>query len=324
MFLDLDRHIIHQFSNAENEINDGRKQSRQLSFSETSVSLLLRAIPIKHGKHRLLDYIAPKVWDKRDKPVTLSIHGREVIVDPNDLVGWHFAMIGSFDPEVVEILEKACNPDLKELFWDIGANKGTCFCNLASKLPLLHVVAIEPQALLSAHNINNLESICPGRYEYVQAGLGEEEAELTLIIPKSNLGRASLHIQDSSPDNDREVIKIKTASQIVESTQFGWPTVAKIDVEGHEPQVFRSLAPCFTSRTCKVLVFENHKSEAKAFETAKSVTEPNGYEIYGIKKSPWSTTLVPTKGQLSQITDYAVIRSDLAIENKQLAKLIAR
>ncbi len=298
------------------------KQSRRLSFSEASLSLFLRAIPIKHGKHRLLDMIAPKVWDKGDKLVTLSIKGCEVIIDPNDLVGWHFTILRSFDPEVVEILEKTCNPNLQEVFWDIGANKGACFSSLAAKLPLLQVVAIEPQASLYTNNISNLESICSGRYEYVQAGIGEEEAELTLIIPKSNMGRASLHIQQGSSDDVLEVIKIKTASQIAESSNFGWPTIVKIDVEGHEPQVFRSLAPCFASRTCKALVFENHESEVDAFDTVRAVTEPYGYEIYGIKKLPWSTILLSTKGQISHITDYAVIRSDLAIENKQLAKLI--
>lgn len=307
-----------------NKVKSGKRQLRQLSIGETLLSLLFGAIPVKHGKHRLLDRLAPKVWNKSGKSVTLSIHGCEVIVDPNDLVGWHFTILRSFDPEVVEILEKACTPGLKEVLWDIGSNKGTCYCSLAAKLPLLHVVAIEPQASLSAHNINNLESICPGRYEYFQTGIGEEEAELTLIIPKSNLGRASLHIQQSSPDDVREVIKIQTASRLVELSKFGWPTVAKIDVEGHEPQVFRSLAPCFASRTCKAIVFENHKSEAKAFSTVKAVIEPHGYGIYGIKKTPWSTILVPTAKQLSRVTDYAVIRSDVAIENKRLAKLIAR
>lgn len=307
-----------------NKANAGEKQSRQLSISETLLSLLLRALPIKHGKHRLLDHIAPKAWNNSGKSVTVSIQGREVIVDPNDLVGWHFAMLRSFDPEVVEILEKACDPSLKEVFWDIGANKGACFCSLAAKLPLLHIVAIEPQKSLCGQNIKNLESVCSGRYEYVQTGIGEEEADLTLVIPKANLGGASLHLPQHSPDSDCEVIRIQTAQQIVESSKFGWLTVAKIDVEGHEPQVFRSLAPCFASRICKAVVFENHRSETQAFDTIKAVTEPHGYEIYGIRKSLWSTELVPTQEQLSQVINYAVIRADLLKENKRLAKLIAR
>jgi FkbM family methyltransferase len=305
-----------------NQENIREKATRQLSFSETLVSLLLRAMPIKHGKHRLLDRITPKAWNKSGDLVAFSLHGRNVIVDPYDLVGWHFAMLRSFDPEVIEILEKACNPDVNEVLWDIGANKGACFCSLAAKLPLLHVVAIEPQAKLCANNIINLESLCPGRYEYVQAGLGEEEAELTLVIPNSNFGGASLHIQPGGPDDESEVIKIRTASQVAEGSQFGWPTIVKIDVEGHEPQVFRSLEPGIASQTCKALVFENHAAEAAAFHAVKSVTDPHGYRIFGIQKSPWATRLVPARNQLMQVTDYAVIRKDVVTENKRIARLI--
>lgn len=305
-----------------NEANNFGKKPRPLSFSESIVSLLFQAIPIKHGKHRLLDHIAPKIWNKSGKSVTTSINGHEIVIDPHDLVGWHFAMLGSFDPEVIEVLEKACEPGVKEVFWDIGANKGACFCSLAARLPLLQVVAIEPQAMLLANNIINLESVCQGRYEYVQAGIGEEECELTLIIPNSNLGRASLHIHQVSPSDDSEVIKIQTATQIANKSQFGWPTVIKIDVEGHEPHVFRSLEPGIASKACKVIVFENHASEVDAFDTIRAITEPHGYKIYGIKKSLWSTTLVPTKNQLLKITDYAVIRPDLVVGEKLIAKLV--
>lgn len=297
-------------------------QARGLSLGEYFLSLMLRTLPIKHGKHRLLDRIAPKIRNKSGKLLLISVHGSEVIVDPGDLVGWHFAMLKSFDPEVVEILKKACNPTIKEVFWDIGANKGACFCSLATNLPLLQVVAIEPQSQLSEVNILNLESVCSGRYEYVRTGIGEEEGELTLVIPESNLGRASLHIQQSGPNDVSEKITIQTASQICRNSKYGWPTIAKIDVEGHEPQVFMSLIPCFDSQVCKVIIFENHASETEAFDTIESLTKTHGYRIYGIRKTPWSTTLVPAKKQLLDVTDYAVIRGDLLKENRGLAKLV--
>jgi len=288
------------------------------------LSILLRAMPVKHGKHRMLDRIAPEVWDKSGRHVIRSIHNREAIVDPHDLVGWHLAILGSFDPEIVEILERACDPRIREVFWDIGANKGACFCSLAARLPSLQVVAIEPQSSLSTNNLMNLETICPGRYEYVRAGIGEEEAELVLTIPGSNLGRASLHLRPSGPHDRQETIKIRTATQVADNSRFGWPTIAKIDVEGHEPQVFGSLAPCIEARTCKVIVFENHASESGAFEAVRSATQPHGYDIYGIRKSPWSTRLMPTEKQLHHVTDYAVIRRDQAVGNRKIAEIIRK
>lgn len=295
---------------------------RRLSLGESLLSLLLRAIPIKHGKHRLLDMISPKAWSRSVMSVTFSFKRYKVFINPNDLVGWHFLVLRSFDPEVTEVLEKACDPRVKEIFWDIGANKGACFCSLATRLPLLNVVAIEPQDKLLENNIRNLESICPDRYEYVRAGVGEEEAYLTLVIPDANLGKASLHIQSRGPNDEAEVIKIQTASQIADNSRFGWPTIIKIDVEGHESQVFRSLQPCIDSKMCKIIVFENHESEEEAFETIKSIIEPNGYKIYGICKSPWATKLVRAREQLVGVTDYAVIRGNLVIENKRLKKIL--
>jgi len=306
----------------ENEINTAPVLSRKLSFMEKTLSLLLRGIPIKHGRHRILDAICPKVWDGSGSNVAFSFNGCEIVFDPYDLVGWHFVMLKSFDPEVIEVLEKACDPRSQEVLWDIGANKGACFCSLAAKLPLLQVVAIEPQSKLLASNILNLNSLCPDRYEYVGAGVGEEEAKLALTIPNSNLGRASLHLKQTSSGDEVEVIQIYTASQIVRNSKYGWPTVIKVDVEGHEPQVFKSLQPCIESKACKVIVFENHTSEAEAFETIKEITEPYGYQIFGISKSPWSTALLPARKQKPGITDYAVVRSDLVKENKRFAGLI--
>ncbi|WGL15121.1 FkbM family methyltransferase [Microbulbifer bruguierae] len=300
------------------------QQARQISFSESILSFLLRGIPIKHGKHRILDILSPRIWNKSGKPVTFSLNTHKVTLDPHDLVGWHFFILKSFDPEVIEVLEKACDPNAKEVFWDIGANKGACFSSLAAKLPMLQVVAIEPQQKLRANNVANLESICAGRYEYVQAGVGDEPAKLTLVVPNANFGAASLHVQEITENDEVEEIEIKTASQIAERSRFGWPSVIKIDVEGHEAQVFRSLKPCIESGACKAIVFENHLSEAAAFKEIKTIIEPYVYRIYGIKKSPWSTTLVPTGGQLPGVTDYAVIRSDLVTENSKLAKLVAQ
>lgn len=306
-----------------NNIISHSLHSRQLSFFEELVSLFLRLIPIKYGKHRILDKILPKVWNNSGNNIIICYQNRKIVIEPHDLVGWHFAMLRSFDPEVTEILAKACNSDSKEVFWDIGANKGACFCSLASKLPYLKVVAIEPQSSLAKNNLFNLESICPGRYEYVQTGLGEKETELTLIIPDNNLGKASLHVNEVGPNDNSEVIKIQTAKQISDNSKFGWPTIAKIDVEGHEPQVFQSLKPCLAAKLCKVIVFENHIHETKAFDFIESLVRSYGYNIYGIKKTPWSTRLIATRKQLLNVTDYAVINNDLIKENKKLAKLIS-
>lgn len=294
-----------------------------LTLGERLLSAGMRALPVKHGKHRLLDRICARSWVKREGNVAIKVGGKEVIVATDDLVGWHFAVLRNFDPEVSEVLVRAADPDTSEVFWDIGANKGSCFSDLATRLPKLKVVAIEPFSRHAENNLRNLESLCAGRYEYVQRGIGVEETQTTLVIPHSNMGKASLHLQ-AKPGDLQETITITTASAIAENSAFGWPTLAKIDVEGHEPQVFASLAPCFEQRICKVVVFENHARESDSFRTIKGLIEPFGYQTFAIQKSIWSTQLLPAQEQVPGSTDYAIIRSDLVESNKPLRAMFRR
>lgn len=298
------------------------RKVRDLDFSEAILSRMLRSIPVKHGKHRLLDRIAPRTWNTSGDLVRVQMLGRDIVIDPYDLVGWHFTMLRSFDPEVVEILEKACNPSTKEVLWDIGANIGACACRLALKVPQLEVVAIEPQASLAPLNIGNLDAVCPGRYEYIQAALGEENAESVLTIPKSNSGQASFHLTHRSPDDRQERVKIITASHIVQHRKVRWPTIAKIDVEGHEFQAFKSLEPCISDRSCKAIVFESHRSDTASFQEIRDMSIFYGYNVFSIRKSPWSTALVQADEHSEAATDYAVISLQVVDGNRSIASLI--
>ncbi|WP_018416433.1 FkbM family methyltransferase [Teredinibacter turnerae] len=295
---------------------------RPLTLAEQLLSIFLRALPIKHGRHRILDYIAPRAFTQDGMLVEIALNGKHVIVDPSDLVGWHFAILKSFDPEVVEVLNAACEGSSGEVFWDIGANKGSCFCGLAAKRNNVRVVAIEPQASLAPTNLHNLQTLCSTGYEYVQAGIGESESELELTIPENNKGRASLNLRNKRPTDVTEKIKIKTAKNIASQSKYGWPSLIKLDVEGYEPQVIRALAPCFSQGHCKVLVFENHKRETTAFDEIRKLIVPHGYNLYGIKKTPWATYLLPCQNQIENTTDYAAIRKDTADSNRALGRLI--
>ena len=99
---------------------------RSLTCLEQLLSILLRNLPIKNGKHRLLDKSFPKSWSKSGKDVYLKYRGARLRLNIDELVGWHFAMLHSFDPEVIEALNMSASNSDGQVFWDIGANK--CFC----------------------------------------------------------------------------------------------------------------------------------------------------------------------------------------------------
>jgi FkbM family methyltransferase len=284
---------------------------RQMSASETVLSALLRALPVKHGRHRLLDAIKPERWSNTTTVVKTPYKGRELVMDADDLVGWHFLMLKSFDPEVSEVLCAVGQGSERQVMWDVGANKGACAYAVATTLPRSQVVLIEPQVTLSGLLEHNMRELAPGRFELHAVGVGLREETLELAIPADNKGRASLVLDVAAEDHSTVMVQMRTAQQIASASAFGWPTLVKIDVEGFEPQVVESLAPALEAWSCEAIVFENHHWQGDAFQQILGLVQPRGYRVFAILTSPFATQLQPCEAIVPEATDYAVIRDDL-------------
>ncbi len=280
----------------------------QVSLLERFLSLSLRMLPFKHGKHRLLNKIDRVLGRHKSGLRAIREGNQTILIDASDLVGRHFLVLGSFDPEVVDVLSGMAT-EHDEVYWDIGANNGVVCYQMLRKIPSLRVVAIEPQQHLVPLLRHNLERLCPGRFEVFNLGVGEQQAELDLIIPAENRGRASLHHPTSSGTPER--ISLVTAETIRLRSQFDWPTLVKIDVEGHEPAVIESLLPALQARIPKALVFEHLGGENDAFRRMLHHFTSNGYQVMAIRKTPFATQLVELGQQKGKVTDYAAIRKDM-------------
>jgi FkbM family methyltransferase len=297
-------------------------ESCAMSIAESVLSALLRALPVKHGRHRLLDKIKPEHWPHTSAVVKTPYKGHELLMDADDLVGWHFLMLKSFDPEVSEVLCAVGLASERQVMWDIGANKGACAYAVATALPRSQVVLIEPQAALSELLQHNMQELAPGRFELHAVGVGIKEETLELVIPGDNKGRASLVLDVGTEDCRKVMVPIRTAQQIAGNSAFGWPTLVKIDVEGFEPQVFESLAPALAERACEAIVFENHPWQSEAFGRILGIVRPCGYRVFAIRKSPFATQLQACEAIVPAATDYAVIRDDL-LARPSVRKLLA-
>jgi FkbM family methyltransferase len=284
---------------------------RAPTFLETSLSLVFRLLPLKHGAHRLLDHLRPRAWVGGPSFVDIPYRGAQVRMDVSDLVGWHFFVLRNFDPEVTEIIKRFAGANADDVFWDVGANKGALSFEMATALPSCRIVAIEPQLAMINLLQKNLGALAGGRFEVFPVGIGEAPATLELVMPAGNRGRASLVARERDDGSLVELVQIITAEQLCERSQYGWPTIAKIDVEGFEPAVIRSMLPAFESQHMRCCVFECHASESAGFEQIRSATEPFGYTVHAIRKTPFSTFLVPAPTLVRNATDYALIRNDL-------------
>jgi FkbM family methyltransferase len=279
---------------------------RSPTAGEQALSWVLRSLPLKHGAHRLLDWVCPSSWSN-DPIVVCDFQGQTLSIDISDLVGWHFFMLRTFDPEVVEIVVGSADKTGEEVLWDIGANKGTCSYQLAHKLPNCKIVAIEPQEDLIPCLTFNLAQVAEGRAEIFAVGVGKKAETLDLHIPKGNRGGASL-IHSYTREETSVSVTIETADAIRARSRYGWPTLVKIDVEGFEASVISSLAPAFTSRRIKCCVFECAESEREGFRQIRKSVQASGYKIFAIRKSVFSTWLEETIDLVKGASDYAIIR----------------
>lgn len=283
---------------------------RKPTVLESSLSLLFRMLPLKHGAHRLLDRVRPATWVKGTPVVDVPYRGHIVQIDVSDLVGWHFLVMRNFDPEITEVLERFACGNGADVFWDIGANKGTLSYEMAVALPRCKIVAIEPQRCMTDLLAENLETLARGRYEVFAVGIGDTAGTFDLVIPPNNRGRGSL-TGERAEGHLVEQVEVVTAETVRRLSRYGWPTVVKIDVEGFEPEVVRSLRPAFASRRVRCCVFECHASQECNFQQIRAATANLGYGLYAITKTPFSTRLVPATHLVRAATDYALIRDDL-------------
>ncbi|WP_145285675.1 FkbM family methyltransferase [Pirellulimonas nuda] len=236
----------------------------------------------------------------------------DIAIDASDLVGRHFCMLQSFDPEVSEILSRSTRED--DVFWDIGANAGTTSYQMLRSNPRLHVVAIEPQSALADVLGKNLRRLAKSQTEVHRVGISDQGGKLSLMIPKGNRGRARFDCQgvkerSGADEWSAEVVEVITASELLKRTKLKkWPSLIKIDVEGHEPQVIRSLIPAFASKIPRLVVFEHTKGWNSDFEEMRVVLKSHGYQTFGILKTPWRTRLVESESSSHLgITDFVAI-----------------
>lgn len=144
------------------------------------------------------------------------------------------------DPIEVQYLERKIKPG--ETVVDIGAHKGGYLYWLHKAVGQSgRVYAFEPQPNLYAY----LQTICADKaYANVQlehAGISDQSGQLDFFIPKSS-GASSPGATFNSHKKEAEVCEIITVKTLTLDQYFTDkqpPSFLKIDVEGHELNVFK-------------------------------------------------------------------------------------
>ncbi len=162
-------------------------------------------------------------------------------------------------------------------FIDIGANSGAFSLYLAAKSNVkFNIFAFEPNPPMIQrikqkffHHLNS-ELLSKCKFYLFPFALGESEDKLVLISPEGNFGEAYIsdeQIQSSSikKPNSKIEVDVKVLTKVLEEQGVEQIDALKIDIEGYEDKVVKSL-----------------------FENAASSLLPRALLIEHVSKDLWS------------------------------------
>ena len=185
--------------------------------------------------------------------------GDVITVRPREVIGAGIWYYGIFDLPVTEAICRLL--DRGETALDIGANIG----QMTSLLRVMagsqgRVFSFEPHpelfselsALVAQRQVREVAPV-----ERHQVALGDVEGEAHLEVPgywANNRGIAKLSASATNGSNSIQV-KVTTLDRVLPpNTQVG---VCKIDVEGHELNVFKGAARLFHERRIRDIIYED-------------------------------------------------------------------
>lgn len=270
------------------------------------LSFLLRKLPIKNGKGRIIDktFLGSIRFDKETLQ-TSTIYGADITVFPNDLVGRHIFFTGTFDQSVFECLCAFAGDN--PVLWDIGANIGYMSVEFLHRFPVAHVVAFEPLPDIFHLLRNNIVTPYPERATAVNAAVSNHQGSAHIQRMEHNSGGS--HISDKGGDE----IALVTGNMMLNTAPA--PTVIKIDVEGHEAQALAGLSDVLANNSLRAVVFEHHTTGLVSQDVSEPLVQA-GFKIFRIWKniSCWGlhdANSAYNKNNFYPTADYAAIRGTI-------------
>jgi len=221
--------------------------NRKTRYSSRILLSIAKRLP--RGYWPVIRAAANRDSSLQDLPIKLKDISYELRADLRESVFVPLYLHGRIPHQVG--FDKVCRRVLRvgDTVFDIGANVGytsALFSDLVAEAG--NVLAIEPSPGAFALLHRSLAEV--PNIELVNVGVSSGEGELTFYVP-SQLDRASL-----VPINGAKEIMIPTVAVDALGVRYGHPTFLKVDVEGHEPEVFCGAAATLARGDRPIIVFE--------------------------------------------------------------------
>ena len=199
-----------------------------------------------------------KATESIDSPVPTTLRdGTRMLVDPHEFLGRSIYFSGEWDPKITWALRRLLQPG--ETVIDIGAHCGATAL-IAARLvgPQGAVHAFEPQPVLAqmlrdSAKMNGFEQL-----HVHELALSDSDGKAELFIPNDKLILASLNPVSGATSL---AVEKRRAGDFLEDLNLGEIALIKIDVEGHELDVFRGAAEFLEHNRPRAILFESVEKE---------------------------------------------------------------
>jgi FkbM family methyltransferase len=183
--------------------------------------------------------------------------GGRMWVDPGDYVGRSIYFIGELDPKVTWALRRVLRRG--DTFIDIGANQGLVSF-IAARIvgPRGRVHAFEPQPRLAALLRRSVGEAGLSQVTVHEVALSDRDGVARLTVPAGNAGAASLGEHLAGVPGSAVEVRLVRGDGYLAALGLGLVRAMKVDVEGHEGQVFAGLQEMLGSVSAPdLIVFES-------------------------------------------------------------------
>jgi FkbM family methyltransferase len=261
---------------------------------------LLRSWPFPRGAGRLTDCLFSRLSFQEKIAHVRTTDGFYLYVMPNELVGRHIYLTGEFDRTTIEVISRFAKPN--DVLIDIGANIGyvsACFLHL---VPGSKAVSIEPIPWLADLLRRSLGQF--GDRALVEpSALSSYNGAGSMRAPSGNFGASRLVSNDEVHDL---IVQTKSADTFLSTLEKA--DIIKIDVEGHEAEIFTAGREQLIRLRPRLIFFEDHGCEAAPDGAIGSLLHGIGYDVFGVKKHLTRISLVRIRSvDDCRYNDYAAI-----------------
>jgi FkbM family methyltransferase len=271
-------------------------EAKAYSYSISNLLSWYYKIPNHPCKLRLISWLEKFLGNKRI--LIKTKHGFIFAIDRRDYIQKTVFETRDWEPGISKILENNLKKD--DVFYDIGANAGYFSCFVLKNTEKVKVISFEPsvemQKLFRLNmNINKFNSDSWSLQTFALS----DKCGQAIYQPGScyNTGLGKL-ITDSSSNNnidfdlldrDKELSQVdtNTLDNLIFNCNFPFPTIIKLDTEGHEGNILTGAIQLLSERKPRLIIFEAFcNTNLEILDTnLVQILEKNNYKIQHIARN---------------------------------------